>query len=143
MILRLPQFPESSLSQILTTKLVRVTAAALFLLLLIVFTIQHRDGFERIRPKPKPPVGDGTVWSRFAYTQYATNTAYLCNSVMLFEILNRLGSKPDRLIMHPRAWSADDPDSVEGRLLRKARDEYGVKLVPIEVQRRASNDREC
>ncbi|PYI05196.1 nucleotide-diphospho-sugar transferase [Aspergillus sclerotiicarbonarius CBS 121057] len=78
-------------------------------------------------------------WSRFAYTQYVTNTAYLCNSVMLFETLNRLGSRADRLIMYPAEFSAQD-DSVEAKLLRKARDEYGVKLAPIEVQSRNTAD---
>ncbi len=41
------------------------------------------------------PPGD-VNWSRFAYVQYVTNSAYLCNSVMLFETLHRLGSKADR-----------------------------------------------
>jgi len=48
-------------------------------------------------------------WSRFAYAQYVTTPAYLCNSVM--------------------------NDNFESRMLRKARDEYGVGLAPIEVLR--------
>ncbi|RDW94098.1 uncharacterized protein DSM5745_01420 [Aspergillus mulundensis] len=84
---------------------------------------------------------DPVDWSRFAYTQYATNTAYLCNSVMLFETLHRLDSKPDRLMMYPDSFSVDaQGPSRESRLLRKARDEYGVKLVPIKVQSRVSGD---
>ncbi|PYI36775.1 nucleotide-diphospho-sugar transferase [Aspergillus indologenus CBS 114.80] len=78
-------------------------------------------------------------WSRFAYTQYVTNTAYLCNSVMLFETLHRLGSRADRLMMYPSEYSIED-DSVQAKWLRKARDEYGVKLAPIEVQSRTSAD---
>jgi hypothetical protein len=86
----------------------------------------------------------GTVdWSRYAYVQYVTNTAYLCNSVMLFEILHRLQSKPDRLLMYPSDFSVDtEDDSTESRLLRKVRDEYQAKLMPIEVQSRISGDRE-
>jgi hypothetical protein len=81
-------------------------------------------------------------WSRYAYVQYVTNTAYLCNSVMLFEILNRLQSKPDRLLMYPSDFSADtQDDSTESRLLRKARDEYQVKLMPVQVQSRIGGDR--
>ncbi|PLB54728.1 nucleotide-diphospho-sugar transferase [Aspergillus steynii IBT 23096] len=81
-------------------------------------------------------------WSRFAYVQYVTNTPYLCNSVMLFETLHRLGSKPDRLMMYPASFSEDArDDSTQSRLLRKARDEYGVTLMPIEVQSRNSGDR--
>lgn len=80
-------------------------------------------------------------WSRFAYTQYVTNTAYLCNSVMLFETLHRLNSKPDRVMMYPSEFSLDENSAEpESRLLRKARDEYNVKLVPIKVQSRASGD---
>ncbi|QKX54216.1 uncharacterized protein TRUGW13939_01301 [Talaromyces rugulosus] len=84
----------------------------------------------------------GTVdWSRYAYVQYVTNTAYLCNSVMLFEILHRLQSKPDRLLMYPSDFSVDtEDDSTESYLLRKARDEYQAKLMPIEVQSRISGD---
>ena len=78
-------------------------------------------------------------WSRFAYTQYVTNTDYLCNSVMLFETLHRLGSKAERFMMYPAGFVTTG-DSVEAKLLRKARDEYGVKLTPIEVQSRSTAD---
>ena len=73
-------------------------------------------------------------WSRFAYTQYVTNDHYLCNSVMFFESLHRLGSKPDRVLMYPKRF---DPgaDDKNGRILRQARDTYGVKLIPVKIQR--------
>ena len=76
-------------------------------------------------------------WSQFAYVQYVTNPPYLCNSVMLFESLHRLGCKPDRLMMYPSGYSLED-DSAEARLLRTARDEYRVILEPIEVERRTT-----
>lgn len=79
-------------------------------------------------------------WSQFAYVQYVTNLPYLCNSVMLFESLHRLGCMPDRLMMYPSKLSLED-NSTEAQLLRKARDEYGVILNPIEVQRRKGHDR--
>lgn len=85
---------------------------------------------------------DAVDWSQFAYTQYVTNTAYLCNSVMIFETLHRLNSKPDRVMMYPSEFSLDE-NGAESRLLRKARDEYNVKLVPIKVQSRASGDGIC
>ncbi|EKD12736.1 uncharacterized protein L3040_006887 [Drepanopeziza brunnea f. sp. 'multigermtubi'] len=74
-------------------------------------------------------------WTKFAYTQYATNLNYLCNSVMIFETLHRLQSKPDRLMLYPSKYSAPDAvaDTPERRLLLKARDEYGVKLEAVEV----------
>ncbi|KAI9651732.1 MAG: N-acetylglucosaminyltransferase [Trizodia sp. TS-e1964] len=90
---------------------------------------------------PSPTCAPAVDWSRFAYAQYVTNTAYLCNSVMLFESLHRLGSKADRLMMYPADFDLDvNPDSTEKRLLALAQDLYGVKLVPITVQRRESSD---
>ena len=92
------------------------------------------------------PASDGIDWSRYAYVQYATNQLYLCNSVMLFEILHRLESKANRLLMYPSHFLAEEGDSAsetdESRLLKKARDEYDVKLQPIEVQSRSVGDRE-
>ncbi|CAG8899452.1 unnamed protein product [Penicillium egyptiacum] len=85
--------------------------------------------------------GKQVNWSRFAYTQYATDGSYLCNSVMLFETLHRLGSKADRILMYPSEWSiAEDGDSSESRMLRYARDHYGVKLKPIEILMRPGSD---
>ncbi|KAH8812977.1 glycosyltransferase family 8 protein [Xylogone sp. PMI_703] len=91
--------------------------------------------------KPAQCTDQQVDWSRYAYTQYVTNTEYLCNSVMLFEILHRLGSKADRLMMYPSTMSVDpQSDSAEARLLLKAQNEYGAKLMPIQVQHRDSND---
>ena len=83
----------------------------------------------------------GTVdWPRFAYVQYVTTTPYLCNSVMLFERLQHLGSKADRLLMYPSSLNVAG-ESMEGQLLRKARDEYGAKLESIEMQHKSMHDR--
>ena len=83
-------------------------------------------------------------WSRFAYTQYVTNTEYLCNSVILFEALERLESKADRVMLYPSNFELDPASrSVESQLLMKARDEYKVKLVPIEVQHKNDPARMC
>ncbi|RMJ18837.1 hypothetical protein CDV36_001482 [Fusarium kuroshium] len=81
-------------------------------------------------------------WSRFAYIQYVTNSAYLCNSVMFFESLHHLSSKADRVIMFPsRMLKSDDDSSSDARLLRKARDKYNVNLIPITVQHRNGAER--
>lgn len=73
-------------------------------------------------------------WSEFAYIQYASDAEYLCNSVMIFESLNRLGSKADRVLMYPYTIRPDVyPNTHESRLLLKAQREYGAKLIPIEV----------
>ncbi|KAK4250207.1 glycosyltransferase [Corynascus novoguineensis] len=91
-----------------------------------------------------PSNGASVDWSRFAYTQYVTNSHYLCNSVMLFERLQHVGSRADRVLMYPRHMF--DPNASEGDLgadgflVKKARDEYGAHLVPIHVQRRDTAD---
>ena len=82
-------------------------------------------------------------WDLFAYTQYVTDQNYLCNSVMLFETLDRLGSEADRVMMYPESMHFDqNDDSKVSELLIKAQDEYDVKLVPVQVQHRSSGDRE-
>ncbi|KAK8085530.1 hypothetical protein PG997_006801 [Apiospora hydei] len=83
-------------------------------------------------------------WSKYAYTQYVTNSAYLCNSVMIFETLFRLKSKADRVMLYPEHMMSN-PASTEGtsddqKLLIKARDNYQVKLIPVSVQRRDGAD---
>ncbi|ROT40732.1 nucleotide-diphospho-sugar transferase [Sodiomyces alkalinus F11] len=86
---------------------------------------------------------DDVDWSRFAYVQYVTNSVYLCNAVMIFESLHRLQSKADRLMMYPASMMSPDAtvsSSDDQRLLIKARDEYGVKLAPIQVQHRDGFD---
>lgn len=87
-----------------------------------------------------PPLQEGDVdWSQFAYVQYVTNPDYLCNSVMLFEALHRLGSKADRLLMYPSTYSMDKTSAYEGHLLLKARDEYNVTLVPVDIMSKNLN----
>ncbi|KAI5463600.1 nucleotide-diphospho-sugar transferase [Mariannaea sp. PMI_226] len=81
------------------------------------------------------------AWSRFAYTQYVTNSEYLCNSVMFFEALHRHSSRTDRVMMYPsHMLKSEDDNSSDARLLIKARDKYNVKLVPIAVQHRDKAD---
>jgi alpha-N-acetylglucosamine transferase len=76
----------------------------------------------------------GIDWSKFAYSQYVTDRKYLCNSLMIFESLHRLGSRAERLMMYPEQWSLDPAGASDPTLLWKARDEYNVTLVPIRVQ---------
>jgi len=59
---------------------------------------------------------------------------------MLFERLQHLGSKADRLLMYPSSFNVIG-EGMEGQLLRKARDEYGAKLESIEVQHKNMHDR--
>lgn len=43
-------------------------------------------------------------WAEFAYVQYATSIDYLCNSVMIFEQLHHLETKPGKLLLYPEEW---------------------------------------
>ncbi|KAL7628423.1 N-acetylglucosaminyltransferase [Parahypoxylon ruwenzoriense] len=153
-----------SVGQILMSKRVRYAATALATLGLFFLAFRNYDrlpSIESLRggsagaagaagsnsdcpPAVVPSFEDAQVnWSRYAYTQYVTNAAYLCNSVMIFETLFRLGSKADRVMMYPEKMmdpAETKPVSEEAKLLVKARDEYKVKLVPVAVQRRAGGD---
>lgn len=128
-------------------------AVVLFVMSLILLTFYHFPSDPAKLSSVTPVYGNWTIeqiiheskdseidWSRFAYTQYVTDTEYLCNSVMLFEALHRLGSKAERLMMYPENYSVADETSKESKLLRIARDKYGVKPKPIEVQSRLGGD---
>lgn len=140
------------LAQMMASKRVCLAASVVtgcvFLLLLAQTYLKRPEwprlsNFYRPTPAQQPPELADADWSRFAYTQYVTNDEYLCNSVMLFESLHRLGSRADRVMMYPSHMG--DPGAREGetrsaRLLIKARDEYGARLVPISVQRKNTDD---
>lgn len=118
-------------------KTLRVAFSSLLALAIIVVFLRPPFGGSVYYRKPRPEALEGIDWSRFAYVQYATNTEYLCNSVMLFEALHRLGSKADRLLMHPSDFTTGSEDgSKERALLQKAQDAYGVTLTSIEIQRK-------
>lgn len=94
------------------------------------------------RKKPRQPVKlphvnyDRVNWSRYAYSQYATSEPYLCNAVMVFDSLQKLGSRAERVLFYPEEWDmevADDRDRVS-QLLVMARERYNAHLVPIDVQ---------
>lgn len=90
---------------------------------------------------PQPPTPADIDWSRFAYTLYATDSEYLCNSVMILEALHRLSSRADRVIMYrSEMLRLENAGGSDARLLTKARDEYDAKLVPITVLHRRGAD---
>ncbi|KAI0380649.1 glycosyltransferase family 8 protein [Hypomontagnella monticulosa] len=151
-----------SVGQILMSKRVRYTAISVAVIGLFFLAFRNYDrlpSIESLRggsaaaaagsksdcpPAVVPTFEENKIdWSRYAYTQYVTNAAYLCNSVMIFETLHRLGSKADRVMMYPEKMmdpAETNPASEEAKLLAKARDQYKVKLVPVSVQRRAGGD---
>ncbi|ORY04750.1 nucleotide-diphospho-sugar transferase [Clohesyomyces aquaticus] len=82
--------------------------------------------------KNKNVAVDTTDYSHFAYSLYATDSATLCHAVLVFDALERLGSKADRVLWYPNYWdtvvtNSKDRDS---QLLVMARDRYRVRLRP-------------
>ncbi|OHW96054.1 glucose n-acetyltransferase [Colletotrichum incanum] len=143
-----------SLSEVMSSKRFRGVASAVVGLLFLTLVVHNSDRISAIRSLSSSPdkessqvksvAGQNDVdWSRYAYVQYVTDSHYLCNSVMFFERLDHVGSKADRVIMYPSSMldsQATEGDTVDAKLLISARDVYGVKLVPIIVQRRQSAD---
>lgn len=82
-----------------------------------------------------PLHGTNLNWHRYAYSQYATDQHYLCNSVMVFDSLHKLGSKADRLLFYPKSWDLEVSSSKDriSQLLVMARDKYKVKLKPTDM----------
>lgn len=78
---------------------------------------------------------DGIRWSSFAYSQYATDSATLCNAVMVFEALHRYESKAERVLLYPEQWdtTVESPIDRDSQLLNLARIKYKVKLHPIKM----------
>jgi hypothetical protein len=83
-----------------------------------------------------PTAGDTTVvWSNYAYSLYATDSATLCHAILIADALARLGSKADRVLFYPEYWDTKVSDSKDrdSQLLVLARDKYKVKLQPIKL----------
>lgn len=76
-----------------------------------------------------------TDWSRYAYVQYCTDVHSMCNAYMVFEALNRLGSKAERVLLYPEQWNAenDDENDRNSQLLIRAKANFGVKLKPTQL----------
>jgi hypothetical protein len=71
-------------------------------------------------------------WSRFAYSQYTTDTQTLCNALMVFESLHKLGSKADRVLLYPQEWTVKRDDRTAW-LMQLAQQKFGVKLQAVEL----------
>lgn len=82
--------------------------------------------------KPTPICEDPIDWTQYAYIQYVTNSDYLCNSVMIFETLHRLGSKAERLMLVPAVFGSQESWILD--LMLKARDKYDVRLKLMDIQ---------
>lgn len=91
--------------------------------------------------------GSQIDWSRYAYSQYATDQHYLCNCLMVFHSLDTLKSPADRLLFYPKTWDTDISSAKDrtSQLLVLARDKYHVKLRPVDMytlKRQSKDDEE-
>lgn len=105
------------------------------LALILMFIMWNR----RARPPPSvlPHVHyDEVDWSRFAYTTYATSETYLCNALMVFESLDRVGSRADRLLFYPKEWDLVVENEFDriSQLLVMAKEQYHVQPVPVAIE---------
>lgn len=113
------------------------TYAIVTFFILVVLYLTFRRG--RLHPPPglNPYLRYEAVdWSRFAYSQYVTTSAYLCNAVMVFEALHRLGSRAERILFYPEDWDTwiENGNDRDSQLLVLARDQYNVQLMPIKPE---------
>lgn len=55
---------------------------------------------------------------------------------MLFDTLDRLGSRAERILLYPEKMDLEVSDSYDrdSQLLVKARDEYGAHLIPTTLE---------
>jgi hypothetical protein len=95
--------------------------------------------YKKAASPPSSYLDDSIDWSQYAYAQYATDKEYLCNTVMIFESLHRLGSKAHRVLMYPKGLTP--LNDTEYWLLLKANKDYNVSIVPVEIQH--SNLAQC
>ncbi|KAJ5897126.1 Glucose N-acetyltransferase 1 [Penicillium subrubescens] len=126
--------PDESCLTVVKRELRRVRTWVVLLVFFVLIKWMRRT------PPPPPPLPhihyDEVDWSRFAYTQYATSETYLCNCVMVFEALHRLGSRADRLLFYPKEWDLvidGDSDRIS-QLLVLAKDQYNVQMVPVAIE---------
>lgn len=107
------------------------TWVMLALFSLLIF-LHHRHS--STSPALSPIQYDRIDWSRFAYSQYATSTAYLCNAVMVLDSLQRVGSRAERVLFYPDGWGVGSKESTDrdSQLLALARDKYNALLVAVD-----------
>ncbi|KAF5604074.1 GNT1 alphan-acetylglucosamine transferase [Fusarium pseudocircinatum] len=120
----------------MVSKRTRLTPIAVLTIFLIFFFLNQYQYFSASSAfQSSLQSSSGVNWSRFAYTQYVTNSEYLCNSLMFFEALQRFGSQADRVMMVPASMLEPEMEgSNDAYLINKARYEYNVGIAPITVQ---------
>ncbi|KKK12831.1 hypothetical protein P175DRAFT_0488939 [Aspergillus ochraceoroseus IBT 24754] len=127
--------PDEPILAIAKRQLRRIRTWVIFLIFFLFIL------YLRQKPAPTPRKDKGYInydsvdWSRYAYSQYATSSPYLCNALMNFEALERLGSRAQRILFYPDDWDVvveSDRDR-DSQLLNMAKDKYNAMLMPIEL----------
>ncbi|BCS21422.1 N-acetylglucosaminyltransferase [Aspergillus puulaauensis] len=126
--------PDEPLLAILKNQLRRIRTWV-FIFVFILFILYLR------REPPPPPAlphinYDQVDWSRYAYTQYATSSPYLCNALLVFDALERFGSRAQRVLYYPEDWDilTETDHDRDNQLLRVAKTKYNAMLVPIQLE---------
>ncbi|KAL7928250.1 glycosyltransferase family 8 protein [Trichoderma chlorosporum] len=71
---------------------------------------------------------------RFAYAQYATDMDYLCNAIINFNRLQRLGVKYDMVLIFPKTWDNENAVTREAKAIQNLRDnDLNVILRPFDI----------
>ncbi|CAL5869960.1 uncharacterized protein PFLUO_LOCUS4193 [Penicillium psychrofluorescens] len=137
--------PDESCLAVIKRQLRHIRTWVLFAVLALFFLWSWRKG-PPPPPAPIPHINYNKVdWSRFAYTQYATSSTYLCNALMVFEALHRYGSRADRVLFYPQDWDlvvSDDNDRTS-QLLMLAKEKYNVRVVPVSIEGLKKPDQEA
>lgn len=126
--------PDEPCLAILKRQLRRIRTWVVFALFILFFLWLRR---EPPKPPPLPHIRYDLVdWSRYAYFQYATSGVYLCNAVMIFEALHRLGSRAERVLFYPEQMdtSVESESDRDSQLLLLAKEKYNVQITPIDIQ---------
>ncbi|KAH6668874.1 glycosyltransferase family 8 protein [Halenospora varia] len=149
--------PPPSLKQVLKSRKVRNLVSVIVFLSIafcLIWQIQKRQIIGKLGlngpkclydPPLIPLTHDEAIlntvdWTPYAYATYATDIEYLCNAVMLFESISKFESPSPagRILMYAENWRVEGQGKA-GELLRKARDEFWVELVPVKVQHKTLN----
>ncbi|KAK5659110.1 hypothetical protein OQA88_1200 [Cercophora sp. LCS_1] len=142
-----PPSPSSpAISTILTAKRLRIALLSTSIILLLLYAFPPASYHDQVpihisnaTISHATPSTEPTNWSQFAYIQYATNSIYLCNALVLFSTLHALSSPASRVLMFPSSMLSD-PTTRDAQLILKARHAYNVTLSPIEIQSRKTSD---
>lgn len=125
--------PDEPCLAVVKRQLRRIRTWAIFALFTLLILLYRRYSASHAYLE-SPVQYDRVNWSRFAYSQYATSSAYLCSALMVFDSLKQVGSRAQRILLYPEGWgmAGEDPKNRDLQLLAKARDKYGVLLIAVD-----------